>query len=48
MNTIELVLLTLTALSFVVGISFGIYAWAPSKFFNHAAAHGRYLGLNLG
>jgi len=45
-DAIELVLLTLTALTFLLAISFGIYAFAPAKFFSHAAAHGRYQWLN--
>ena len=45
MDNVELFLLALAGLAFVVGISFGIYAFAPAKFFNHATAHGRYQWL---
>jgi hypothetical protein len=46
MNTVEMLLLALAGLGFVVGISFGIYAFAPTSFFAHATAHGRYQWLN--
>ena len=45
MDTVELLLLALAGLGFVVSISFGIYAFAPAAFFNHATTHGRYQWL---
>ena len=45
MDNVEVFLVALAGLGFVVGISFGIYAFAPDSFFRYATAHGRYQGL---
>ena len=45
MDSLELIFVTLTALSVVLSLSIAIYAFAPTALFNDATAHGRYQWL---